>query len=143
MREVVAMCAPHVHPDRPVHLLGIGRIQDVFDFVRLGIDTFDCVAVTRMARHGTALMKGNPKGSINLRNSKYRNDHSLLDERMNSVISRTYQKAAIHHLLKAEPNTGGAILTQHNICVISTLMREVRQALREGSLDRLEKEWLG
>ncbi len=142
MREVVSMCVPHIHPDRPVHLLGIGRIKDVFEFVRLGIDTFDCVAVTRMARHGTALIKGDPKGSINLRNSRFRDDFTPLDSRMPTEVSRTYSKASLHHLLKAEPGTAGTILTRHNIGVISTLMQEIRSAIRQGTLRQLEKEWL-
>lgn len=143
MAQVVSWCVPHIHPQRPVHLLGIGRIKDIFRFVRIGMDTFDCVVATRMARHGMVLIKGHPQERINLKNSCYREDGSPLDERMELEVSKVYSKAYLHHLLKAREAVAGAILTQHNICVMATLMREIRQAIKEGTLDQLEKEWRG
>ncbi|MEZ5919010.1 MAG: tRNA-guanine transglycosylase [Alphaproteobacteria bacterium] len=69
---VVEGSLPYAHPMRPVHFLGIGRMKDVFTFVRLGADTFDCVIPTRLARHGTAFLKGTPGETINLNNARYR-----------------------------------------------------------------------
>ncbi len=66
--EIVGKCMPQIHQDRPVHLLGIGTIRDVFACVRMGIDTFDCVSPTRIARHGWALTRGG-EGRINIRNA--------------------------------------------------------------------------
>lgn len=142
MKKVVYGCMPHIHPDRPVHLLGIGRIKDVFEFVKAGIDTFDCVIATRIARHGTAMMKGVPGNKINLLNSRYRYDTSPLDERMQSAISKTYSKAYIHHLLKAKETLAGSIISKHNIAVITELMKEIRQAIKDGTLEYLQKDWL-
>lgn len=143
MHTVVAASVPHIHPSRPVHFLGIGRIRDIFRFVRLGIDTFDCVIPTRLARHGTAFLKGEPKETINLNNAKYREDHTPLDERMGIPASMNFPKAYIHHLLKADELLATQILAQHNIATINTLMREVRAAIMAGTLDDLEKEWRG
>lgn len=143
MNEVVSWCAPQIHPDRPVHLLGIGRIRDVFTFVRQGIDTFDCVSPTRIARHGWALQKGGPDDRMNLRNAKFKDDPTPLDAESDLPYSREYSKAYLHHLLKVGELLALQIIAQHNVSVINRLMREVRAAIRAGTLDDLEKEWLG
>lgn len=143
MHEVVASSVPHIHPDRPVHFLGIGQIKDVFRFVRLGIDTFDCVIPTRLARHGTAFVKGERKETINLKNARYRDDESPLDERIGIPASQKFSKAYIHHLLKANELLATQILAQHNVATINMLMREIRDAIKTSSLDYLQKEWLG
>ncbi|NCC22004.1 MAG: tRNA guanosine(34) transglycosylase Tgt [Alphaproteobacteria bacterium] len=142
MRTVVGHCMPYVHAERPVHLLGIGRIKDVFEFVRMGIDTFDCVVATRMARHGMALVKGHPGERINLRNACYREDPEPLDERMDLPASRRFSRGYLHHLLKANESVAGSIITQHNIAVMAQLMREIRLALPQGQLDELQARWL-
>jgi len=143
METVVAASLPYAHPARPVHFLGIGRLRDVFRFVRMGVDTFDCVIPTRLARHGTAFMKGMPGETINLLNAKYREDHTPLDEGNGVEASTKFSKAYIQHLLKAKEQLAVQILAQHNIATINRLMREVRAAIRAGTLDALQKEWLG
>lgn len=144
MYGILESCRPYNHPGRPVHFLGIGRIKDVFQSVRRGIDTFDCVMPTRIARHGMALMKGVPGERINLINARYREDPEPLDETLGLPSSRNYSKAYIHHLLKAEEMLAFQILSQHNVAVINRLMREVRAAIAAGggALDALEREWL-
>lgn len=141
METVVSASLPYAHPDRPVHFLGIGQIKDVFRFVRMGVDTFDCVIPTRLARHGSALMKGHPGETINLKNACYREDKTPLDEKNGVSASCDYSKAYIHHLLKSGEILGLQILAQHNVATINRLMREIRAAIRSGTLDKLEKEW--
>jgi len=143
METVVAESLPYAHPDRPVHFLGIGQMKDVFKFVRYGVDTFDCVIPTRLARHGTALMKGQKGETINLTNARYREDETPLDEANGVPASTEYSKAYIHHLFKAGEILGMQLLAQHNVATINRLMREVRVAIKAGTLDELEKEWLG
>lgn len=143
METVVAESLPYAHPDRPVHFLGIGQMKDVFKFVRYGVDTFDCVIPTRLARHGTALMKGQKGETINLTNARYREDETPLDEANGVPASTEYSKAYIHHLFKAGEILGMQLLAQHNVATINRLMREVRAAIKAGTLDELEKEWLG
>lgn len=142
MYGILKWCQPHNHPDRPIHFLGIGRIKDVFQSVRYGIDTFDCVMPTRIARHGMALIKGLKNERINLVNSKYKDDPEPLDASMDIPCSRDYSKAYIHHLLKAGEMLAYQIISQHNVAVINRLMREVREAIQDDTLDVLEKEWL-
>lgn len=143
MFDTVSASVPHINPGRPVHFLGIGRMKDVFRFVRLGIDTFDCVIPTRMARHGNAYIKGTPEETINLKNARHRDDPEPLDPSLDIPCSRDFSKAYIHHLLKAGEILGIQILAQHNVATFNALMRAVRKAIQNDTLDQLEKEWLG
>lgn len=127
---------------RPVHFLGIGRIRDVLTFVPLGIDTFDCVIPTRLARHGVAFVKGEPKETINLMNARYRHDPEPLDGHINLPCSNYFSKAYIHHLLKSGEILGMQIIAQHNVATINMLMREIRAALKNGTYNELQKIWL-
>ena len=142
MFDVVNMCMQRLRDDRPVHLLGIGRIEDVFNFVRIGIDTFDCVTPTRIARHGMALIKGQTGERINLKNARYRDDPEPLDPSLDIPASRDYSKAYIHHLLKSGEMLGMQLVAQHNVATINLLMREIREAIKTGTLDDLQKQWL-
>ncbi len=142
MFDVVNMCMVRLREDRPTHLLGIGRIEDVFNFVRLGIDTFDCVTPTRIARHGMALIKGQPGERINLSNARFRDDPEPLDPRIDIPASRDFSKAYIHHLMKSGELLGTQIVAQHNVATMNLLMREIREAIQNGTLDALQKEWL-
>jgi queuine tRNA-ribosyltransferase len=140
--EIVAVTMPHLHSGRPIHLLGIGEFIDIFECVKMGVDTFDCVSPTRIARHGWALMKGVPGGRFNMRNARFRDDPAPLDETMPFMCSNGYSRAYIHHLFKAGEILGMQILAQHNVAVMSRLAREVRTAVRDGTLDALQKEWI-
>jgi len=140
--EIVGKCMPQIHPDRPVHLLGIGAIRDVFSCVRMGIDTFDCVSPTRIARHGWALTRGG-EGRINIRNAPFRDDQEPLDPSLDISASRDFSRSYIHHLFKAGELLGTQLVAQHNVAMINRLLREVRAAVKNGTLDALEKEWLG
>ncbi len=142
MEDIVFNSLENTAQDRPVHFLGIGKMKDVFKFVRMGVDTFDCVIPTRLARHGTAFLKGTPGETINLKNARFRDDFTPLDEDNEVSASRDFTRAYIHHLLKAGEPLGAQLLTQHNIATINRLMREVRKALAEGRFDALEKEWI-
>ena len=110
--------------------------------MRYGIDTFDCVIPTRIARHGMALMRGNPDERINLINARYKDDPEPLDPTLDIPASRDYSKAYLHHLFKAGEMLGMQLVSQHNVAVMNRLMREVRAAIKDGTLDSLEKEWL-
>ena len=98
---------------------------------------------TRLARHGSAFIKGQPGETINLKNAKYREDDTPLDEENGIPASTDFSKAYIHHLIKAGEILGMQLLAQHNVATINRLMREVRAAIKSDTLDALEKEWLG
>lgn len=141
MYEVVAFTMPHVHPDRPVHLLGIGGIGDILTQVRQGIDTFDCVTPTRIARHGWALKKGAEKERLNLRNAMYRDNADPIDDSCGCNTCQNYSTAYLHHLFKSKEFLGMQLVSIHNIYTMNRLMREVRDAILNDTLDALHKEW--
>lgn len=142
MEVIVHHSLAYAAPERPVHFLGIGRMRDVFTFVRMGVDTFDCVIPTRLARHGTAFLQAAPGETINLKNARYRDDPDPLDPANAVPASCDFSKAYIHHLLKAKEPLAAQIISQHNIATMNRLMREVRAAIAVGGLDALEKEWI-
>lgn len=140
--EIVNWLVGRLPENRPVHLLGIGKIEDIFECVKMGMDTFDCVTPTREARHGRVSMKGHPKGFINILNKRYRDDDSPLDETVGLPSSAYFSKAYVHHLMKAEEMLAFQIISQHNVATIAKLMREIREAIKTDTLDQLRKEWL-
>ena len=124
----------------PLHLLGIGDPQDIWEFVRMGIDTFDCVSPTRIARHGTALSRYN-KGKINIKNSIYKEDFNNLEDVCDCNTCLNYSRAYIHHLFKSNELLGLYLLSVHNIYYINSMMNFIRKAIQEDSLDKMQDEW--
>ncbi len=146
MYEVVNLAARHLRKDRPTHLLGIGGIGDIWNGIHEGVDTFDCVHPTRIARHGGALVRPvewEGKEHINLRNARFKNDDTPLDSRLPCKASNYYTRSYIHYLLRAGEMLGIQLIMMHNVCFMMELMKAVRQSIRE---DRIEKEatkWIG
>jgi queuine tRNA-ribosyltransferase len=141
MAEVVSFTAPLLDRARPIHLLGIGGVSDIFMGVHQGIDTFDCVHPTRMARHGGALVKGAAKESLQIRNAQYREDPTPLESDCGCFTCQRYSKAYLHHLFKAKEILGMQLLTIHNIYFMNQLMMEIREGLRTNTLDVVETKW--
>ncbi len=142
MYEVVAMCSPHIHPARPVHLLGIGSFIDIFSNIGSGIDTFDCVSPTRIARHGWALVKGVPKERLNLRNKQFQTDKDPVDATCGCYACKNHSRGYIHHLFRAGEFLGMQLLSIHNVFTMNRLLRDVRQAIKTGTLEQTRKEWV-
>lgn len=142
MDEVVGYAMAKLNRDRPTHLLGIGGVRDIFAGVAQGIDSFDCVSPTRIARHGAALMPGVKGERVNLRNARFREDPLPIDETCDCYCCRNFSRAYVHHLLKAEELLGLQLLTQHNVAVMNRLTREIRAAIPAGRLGELRKTWV-
>ncbi len=143
MYDVVRFSMEPLRRDRPVHLLGIGAIRDIWEGVEMGIDTFDCVTPTRIARHGWALSREAPSFRRNLRNAKFREDDAPLDEDCDCIACRRHSRAYIHHLLKANEILGLHLLTVHNIRYMTRLLATVRSAILAGRLKEAKADWLG
>jgi queuine tRNA-ribosyltransferase len=139
--EMLGWVSAYLKKPRPVHLLGIGDIGDIFKGVRAGIDTFDCVQPTRLGRHGFALMPQEENGRINLRNARFAGDPSPLDPENHHPHTAHYTRGYIHHLIKAEELLGIQILVEHNVAVMNRLMRDVRAGIKAGTLNDVEKRW--
>lgn len=142
LHDIIGPTMEIVRRDRPVHMLGIGHVEDIFKGVRDGIDTFDCVEPTRLAGHGTMLLKGQPRMRINLRNGKYRGDDTPLDPNSAFHVSRQYTRGTLHHLVQAQEPLAEHVLSMHNVAVMTQLFREIREAIKTDTLDQIEREWI-
>jgi queuine tRNA-ribosyltransferase len=147
MYDVVAITMELLDRVRPVHLLGIGGIADVFNGVEQGIDTFDCVHPTRLARHGGALVRPehrvNPdKEHLNLNNSRYREDFSPIEPDCPCYTCKNHTKAYLHHLLHAKELIAASLLTIHNVNFMNRMMNSIREAIRTNSLVSEKKRWI-
>lgn len=150
MAEVVNSVMNEISPQRPVHLLGIGGISDIFNGVREGIDTFDCVHPTRLARHGGALVRpdfwlkndGSGGEHISLKGSRFKDDDLPIDESCPCSTCKTFSRAYLHHLIKAQELLVYQALTIHNVTFMNRLMRAIRTAIIENRLEEEQKNWM-
>ena len=140
MYKVVNFTTQKLGSKHPIHLLGIGDPKDIWKFVKCGIDTFDCVSPTRLARHGSALIKG-IIGKKNIKNNEFSNDLSPIDVNCNCSTCKNYSIAYLHHLFKASELLGLQLITTHNIHFMNQLMQTIRDSIKNNTLDEAEKEW--
>ena len=131
MHEVMAYCMDRVHRGRPTHFLGLGGVDDIWNGVALGADTFDCVTPTRIARHGWAMVRWDKNYKLNLRNARFREDSEPLDDECDCSVCQTYSRAYIHHLLKAKEMQGLHLLTVHNMRFMMRLLESIRGAIAD------------
>ena len=124
--------------DKPRYLMGVGTPDCLIEGVIRGVDMFDCVWPTRVARNGT-VMTG--RGRIIVRDAKYKKDFSPLDENCDCYTCRNYTRSYIRHLIKAKEVLGIRLTTIHNIHFLIKLMKEVRQAIQEDRLLDFRKEF--
>ncbi len=131
---------PHLDEDKPRHLLGIGKVRDIFVGVSKGIDLFDCVIPTREARHGKLYTK---KGEINIKNSKYKEDNSSIDSECGCQVCNEIKlsRLELRKLFKDKDLLAGKYATIHNIWFFANLMREIRGAVGTNSLEDLQKRY--
>lgn len=117
--------------DVPRYLMGVGSPDCLIEGVKRGIDMFDCVLATRIARNGTAMTS---RGKIVVRNGKYKEDFTPLDPECDCYCCRNYTKAYLRHMVNVGEMMGGMLLSLHNIAFLTKLMRGMRQAILDGCL---------
>lgn len=147
MAGVLSWVIPYLPPEKPRHLLGVGEIDDIFTLVSLGIDTFDCVAPTRLARMGHVFQyqKSNTKNqkyTLDITKKRYAMDKNPIDTSCACMTCRSFSKAYIHHLFRVRELLAYRLATIHNIHVIMELMRSIRRAIGDGTFLALKKQWL-
>ena len=113
--------------DKPRYLMGVGEPIDILEGVVRGIDMFDCVLPTRIARHGNAFTRN---GKINIKNAKYKEDFTPLEENCDCYTCKNYSKAYIRHLIVCNEMLGGRLLSIHNIRFLIRLTEELREAIK-------------
>ena len=145
MGEVVRVATEHLRKDRPTHLLGIGGVEDIWMGVQHGIDTFDCVSPTRIARHGWALIKDKDNGyRLNLKNAVHKMDERPIDENCEcSVCKGGYSRAYLNHLIKGKEMIVMNLVTIHNVHFMNKMMEEVRKSIVENTYFEKRMEWIG
>ena len=140
MYSVVEYTSSKLSSKHPIHLLGIGDPNDIWNLVQWGVDTFDCVSPTRLARHGAALVKSK-KGKINIKNSKYKDNLKPIDQNCKCSTCQNYSLSYLHHLLKAQELLGLTLITGHNIFFMNELMAYIRQSIEIDNFEEAKKKW--
>ena len=137
MYRVIEAVEPFMPKDKPRYLMGVGTPVNILEAVYRGIDFFDCVMPSRNARHGHLFTS---QGIINIKNEKYARDFSPIDENCGCPVCRTYSKAYVRHLIKADEMLGMRLAVMHNLFFYNDLMRKIRQALSEGRYEEFYRE---
>lgn len=131
MYEMLEEMRPHLPTDVPRYLMGVGSPDCLVEGVLRGVDMFDCVLATRVARNGTALTS---RGKVVVRNGKYKADFSPLDPECDCYCCRNYTKAYLRHLVNVGEMTGAMLLSLHNISYLHRLMRGLRESIFTGKV---------
>ena len=131
MYEVMDWTVHLLPENKPRYLMGVGTPRQIYEGVKRGIDMFDCVMPTRLARHGTAFITGG--GTLAVKGAKCREDFGPVDEHCNCYTCRNFSRAYIRHLLNVNEILGVRLLSFHNIAYFMRLMREIRQAIADGT----------
>ncbi len=139
MYKAIDYSVPFLPEDKLRYLMGIGEPIDLIEGVIRGIDLFDCVSPTRLARHGHALTKF---GKINLKNAQYKKDFTPISEHCDCYACQHYTKAYIRHLITAEETFGSRLLSIHNIRFLVHLMEEIRSAIKNDNLLSFREEFI-
>ncbi|QBP40797.1 tRNA guanosine(34) transglycosylase Tgt [Paenisporosarcina antarctica] len=138
MNRVLEFTTPFMPADKPRYLMGVGSPDSLIDGSIRGVDMFDCVLPTRIARNGT-LMTSN--GRLVIKGAQNARDFGPIDENCDCYVCKNYSRAYIRHLIKAEETFGIRLTSYHNLYFLMNLMKQVRQAIREDRLGDFREEF--
>ncbi|QWK20622.1 MAG: tRNA guanosine(34) transglycosylase Tgt [Hydrogenobacter thermophilus] len=136
MYSMVEVVCEYLPWQKPRYLMGVGMPEDLIECVARGIDMFDCVAPTRMARTGTLFTS---QGKINITNEIYKKDFSKVDQKCNCYTCRNFTKAYLRHLYKADEISAYILGTIHNLSFYHKLMEDIKAAIKEGRFSVFKK----
>jgi queuine tRNA-ribosyltransferase len=139
MHATLDILNPMLPKNKPRYLMGVGAPEDLVNGVLRGVDIFDCVLPTRLARHGSASVLG---GRLNLRNARFERDPEPIDAACTCYTCQHFSRAYLRHLVKANEILGHILLTTHNIHFLLELMRQVRAHIAAGTFTAFAKEFL-
>lgn len=148
MRDVLEWVYPYLPENKPRHLLGIGEIDDIFDAVDAGMDTFDCVIPTRFGRYGIAFVSP-PEGNVankfrlQLPKTAYAKNKGSIDVKCGCCVCQNFTRAYIHHLFRAQELLAYRLVSYHNLYFFIHLVKQIRESIIDGKFDKLKTEWLG
>ena len=139
MYKMIDYAVKYLPEDKPRYLMGVGDPIDIIEGVIRGIDMFDCVLPTRIARHGNAFTRS---GKLNLRNNKYKEDFTPIEETCDCYACKNYTKAYIRHLIVAGESFGQRLLSIHNIRFLVRLTEDLREAIKTNTLLEYRENFL-
>jgi len=139
MHAMLEVVTPLLPADKPRYLMGVGSPEDLFEGVSRGVDLFDCVLPTRVARNGGLLTR---RGRINLRNARYAEDPAPIEAGCDCYACRHFSRAYLRHLIKANEIFGLRLATLHNLRFMLRTMGEIRQSILDGTFAALKAAFL-
>ncbi len=138
MLEILDDCVEYLPDEKPRYMMGVGTPDYLFEGVERGVDMFDCVLPTRIARHGLAMTSA---GRVNIKNKKHERDFSPLDHKCDCYTCRNYSKAYLRHLFKADEMLASILLSHHNLHFLINMMKNIRKAIEEDRFIEYKKEF--
>ncbi|UBF24662.1 tRNA guanosine(34) transglycosylase Tgt [Kovacikia minuta CCNUW1] len=140
IEAIVRATTPALPPEKPRYLMGVGTYREMVQAIAAGVDLFDCVIPTRLARHANALVGGD---RWNMRNAKFREDFAPLDATCPCYTCQNFSRAYLSHLLRAQELLGYTLLSIHNITELVRFTQSIRRAILNGSFKAEFGQWLG
>ena len=139
MYKMIDYAVPYLPEDKPRYLMGVGDPIDIIEGVIRGIDMFDCVLPTRIARHGNAFTR---QGKINIKNAKFKEDFTPIEENCDCYACKHYTKAYIRHLITCDESFGARLLSIHNVRFLIKLTEDLREAIENDSLLEYKEQFI-
>jgi queuine tRNA-ribosyltransferase len=135
--EIAGIAASRLPVERPRYLMGVGKPEQIPDYVSLGVDMMDCVLPTRSARHGCLFTS---EGRVLIRSARYANDPRPIDEKCECAVCSRYSRAYLRHLYSTGEFLSVILNTHHNLHFYLDMMQRIREAIRFGKLERLRSD---
>ncbi len=139
MHKVLEWTIPILDEKKPRHLLGIGEIEDLFNGIERGIDLFDCVIPTRLARNNVLLTK---TGRINITNSRFIADKNPIEKNCDCYTCKNFSRAYLNHLFKAKEILAHRLATIHNLYFVLNLVKRIRKSIEDNRFYEFKRKFL-
>ena len=139
MYKAIDYSVPYLPEDKPRYLMGVGEPIDILEGVERGVDMFDCVLPTRIARHGNVFTA---EGRMNLKNAKYKEDFTPIEDTCDCYTCEHYTKAYLRHLIVSGEQLAGRLLSIHNIRFLIRETEEIREAIKEDRFKEYKEEFI-
>jgi len=139
MYSTLELIEPHIPKEKPRYLMGVGSPEDLVESVARGVDMFDCVLPTRIARNGALFVRS---GRLNIRNAKFAKDPRPVDENCTCHTCRNFSRAYLRHLIKSEELLGYTLNSIHNLRFLLQLMEDIRVAIDEGTFSEFRESFI-
>ena len=139
MHTVIDLVTPLLPENKPRYLMGVGTPEDLINGIARGIDIFDCVLPTRLARHNAVF---SPEGRLNLMNAVFANDKQPIDRSCSCYTCKTFSRAYLRHLIVAKEPLAGTLLSIHNLHALIQLIKDIRVSIMEKNFESKVPSWL-